>query len=207
MTLDRRTTHYHRTKKVMIQWSIVLIILIAVVYMAQPVKTPVSPSPFYPINSVSASEPEEYKVDDMSVYISEAVQEFLPKHKSESLMIMHCLAHRENGHAANRNCGDSGKACGPYQFHQPTWEGYRKLMIKEGKATEIGNRYDKKESARTTAWAISTSCYCPSNCFFKLSCVHISLLSAVTPVFPYVSSNILFLLLFYILYIALDHLV
>jgi len=157
MTLDRRTTHYHRTKKVMIQWSIVLIILIAVVYMAQPVKTPVSPSPFYPINSVSASEPEEYKVDDMSVYISEAVQEFLPKHKSESLMIMHCLAHRENGHAANRNCGDSGKACGPYQFHQPTWEGYRKLMIKEGKATEIGNRYDKKESARTTAWAISTN--------------------------------------------------
>lgn len=95
------------------------------------------------------------ETDDMSIYISQAVQEFLPTHKSESLMIMHCLAHRENGHAANRNCGDSGKACGPFQFHQPTWEGYRKLMIKEGKATEIGDRYDKKESARTTAWAIA----------------------------------------------------
>lgn len=93
----------------------------------------------------------------MSVYISQAVQEFLPKYKSESLMIMHCLAHRENGHAANRHCGDSGKACGPFQFHQPTWEGYRKLMIKAGLATEIGDRYDKKESARTTAWAISTN--------------------------------------------------
>lgn len=99
---------------------------------------------------------DKYEVDDMSVYISEAVQEFLPKYKSESLMIMHCLAHRENGHAANRNCGDSGKACGPFQFHQPTWESYRKIMIKAGLATEIGDRYDKKESARTTAWAIST---------------------------------------------------
>ena len=93
--------------------------------------------------------------DEMSIYISQAVQEFLPEHKSEALMIMHCLAHRENGHAANRNCGDSGKACGPFQFWQPTWEGMRKLMIKEGKATEIGDRYDKKESARTTAWALA----------------------------------------------------
>ena len=93
--------------------------------------------------------------DDMSVYISQAVQEFLPNNKSEGLMIMHCLAHRENGHAANKNCGDSGKACGPFQFWQPTWEGMRKLMIKEGKATEIGDRYDKLESARTTAWALA----------------------------------------------------
>lgn len=93
--------------------------------------------------------------DDMSVYISQAVQEFLPTHKSEGLMIMHCLAHRENGHAANRNCGDQGAACGPFQFHQGTFEGYRKLMIKEGLATEVSDRYNKLESARTTAWAIA----------------------------------------------------
>ncbi len=121
--------------------------------------------PFSPLGTMSVQAQEsavetivetpKYQADDMSVYISEAVQEFLPTHKSESLMIMHCLAHRENGHAANRNCGDSGKACGPFQFHQPTWEGYRKLMIKEGVATEMGDRYDKKESARTTAWAIA----------------------------------------------------
>lgn len=111
---------------------------------------------FTPMPTPSAT-PDPYRVDEMSVYISEAVQEFLPTHKSESLMIMHCLAHRENGHAANNHCGDSGKACGPFQFHQPTWEGYRKLMIKAGVATEIGDRYDKKESARTTAWAISTN--------------------------------------------------
>ncbi len=131
----------------------VLVILVAVVYMAQPVRTPISPSPFYPINIVSAS--EGHKIDDMSEYISLAVQEFLPTHKSESLMIMHCLAHRENGHAANRNCGDSGKACGPFQFHQETWNRMRKQMIKAGLATEIGDRYDKRESARTTAWAIA----------------------------------------------------
>lgn len=121
---------------------------IAEAHDIQPTSTP-TPTP--------SATPDPYKVDEMSVYISEAVQEFLPTHKSESLMIMHCLAHRENGHAANNHCGDSGKACGPFQFHQPTWEGYRKLMIKTGVATEIGDRYDKKESARTTAWAISTN--------------------------------------------------
>ncbi len=98
----------------------------------------------------------EFTTDDMSTYISQAVQEFLPAHQSESLMIMHCLAHRENSHAANRDCGDSGLACGPFQFHPETWAGYRKLMIKAGVATELSDRYDKKESARTTAWAIST---------------------------------------------------
>lgn len=99
--------------------------------------------------------PGKFVTDEMSSYISQAVQELLPTHKSESLMIMHCLAHRENGHAANNHCGDSGLACGPFQYHQETWVRMRKQMIKEGKATEIGDRYDKKESARTTAWAIN----------------------------------------------------
>ncbi len=94
--------------------------------------------------------------DDMSVYISQAVQEFLPKHKSEALMLMHCLAHRENGHAGNPNgFGDGGLAGGPYQFHQATWLRMRKQMIAQGVATEIGDRMDKNESTRTTAWAIA----------------------------------------------------
>lgn len=92
-----------------------------------------------------------------SLLIEQAVDEFLPTHKSEALMIMHCLAHRENGHGGNPSAhGDNGLAGGPFQFHQPTWDGYRKLMITEGLATEIGSRYDFKESARTTAWALST---------------------------------------------------
>jgi len=94
--------------------------------------------------------------DDMSIFISQAVQEFLPKHKSESLMLMHCLAHRENGHAGNPNgFGDGGLAGGPYQFHQATWLRMRKQMIAQGVATEIGDRMDKNESTRTTAWAIA----------------------------------------------------
>lgn len=94
--------------------------------------------------------------DDMSIYISQAVQEFLPKHKSEALMLMHCLAHRENGHAGNPNgFGDGGLAGGPYQFHQATWLRMRKQMIAQGVATEIGDRMDKNESTRTTAWAIA----------------------------------------------------
>lgn len=95
------------------------------------------------------------EIDEMSLFIDQAVNEFLPTHKSESLMIMHCLAHRENGHAANNKCGDSGLACGPFQFHEATWVRMRGQMIKAGLASEIGDRYDKKEAARTTAWAIS----------------------------------------------------
>lgn len=96
------------------------------------------------------------KEENESTMIHDAVMEFLPKRKSEALMIMHCLAHRENGHNGNPSAhGDGGKAGGPFQFHQPTWEGYRKEMIKAGVATEIGSRYDFKESSRTTAWAIA----------------------------------------------------
>ena len=83
------------------------------------------------------------------------LSEFLPEHKSESLMIMHCLAHRESGHASSDKCGDSGLACGPMQFHEDTWIRMRKQMIKQGKATEIGSRLDLKESIKTTAWAIN----------------------------------------------------
>jgi len=88
---------------------------------------------------------------DQSIFIDEAVQEFLPKHYSEALMIMHCLAHRENGHGGNPNAhGDNGLAGGPFQFHQATWNRMRKQM-----GEDQGSRYDFKEAARTTAWALS----------------------------------------------------
>lgn len=91
---------------------------------------------------------------NISSLIDDAVNEFLPNHKSESLMIMHCLAHRESGHGASNAHGDGGLAGGPFQFHEETWNRMRKQMIKQGYATEIGSRYDLKESIRTTAWAI-----------------------------------------------------
>jgi len=91
---------------------------------------------------------------NISSLIDDAVNEFLSDHKSESLMIMHCLAHRESGHGASNEHGDGGLAGGPFQFHEATWQRMRKQMIKQGKAIEIGSRYDLKESIRTTAWAI-----------------------------------------------------
>lgn len=85
-----------------------------------------------------------------SMYIEDAVNEFLPDHKSESLMIMHCLAHRESGHGASNAHGDNGLAGGPFQFHEATWTRMRKQM-----GEPLSTRYDFKESARTTAWAIA----------------------------------------------------
>ena len=131
-----------------------------ITWLYTPTQEPISPLVHAqempsPVPTMTPTPVKTYEPDDMSIYISEAVQEFLPTHKSESLMIMHCLAHRENGHAANRNCGDSGASCGPFQYKQETWNRMRRQMIKAGFATETGDRYDKKESARTTAWAIN----------------------------------------------------
>lgn len=96
------------------------------------------------------------KNQNVDTWIGNAVDEFLPDHASEARMIMHCLAHRENGHGANPAAhGDGGLAGGAFQFHQSTWEGMRAAMIKEGVAGDVGSRYDFKEAARTTAWAIA----------------------------------------------------
>ena len=91
---------------------------------------------------------------NISSLIEDAVNEFLPNRKSESLMIMHCLAHRESGHGASNAHGDGGLAGGPFQFHEATWQRMRNQMIKQGVASELSTRYDLKEAIRTTAWAI-----------------------------------------------------
>lgn len=93
--------------------------------------------------------------DTPSILIEQAVDEFLSDKKSESLMIMHCLAHREARHGESKAMGDNGLAGGPFQFHEATWIRMRKQMIDSGLSHEVGSRFDFKESARTTAWAIS----------------------------------------------------
>lgn len=99
------------------------------------------------------------KNENIDTWIGEAVDEFLPDHSSEARMIMHCLAHREAQHGKNGRendtHGDNGKAGGPFQFWEETWVRMRKQMIFQGVAKEIGSRYDFKEAARTTAWAIA----------------------------------------------------
>lgn len=96
------------------------------------------------------------RLEEISLDIASAVNEFIPeKRRSESLMIMHCLAHREAGHGASNAHGDNGKAGGPFQYWEDTWIRMRNAMIKEGVTTEISTRYDFKEAARTTAYAMS----------------------------------------------------
>jgi hypothetical protein len=64
--------------------------------------------------------------------------------------LLHCLLFNESGYGHNKGHGDSGLAGGPLQFHQSTWDSYRKLMKKDP-----GSRYDMEQAIETTAWAIS----------------------------------------------------
>ena len=114
----------------------------------QPTTTP-SPTPQLKVVEKVVF-PTATPTPDESELIDQAVNEFLPNHKSESLMIMHCLAHRESGHGASNAHGDNGLAGGPFQFHEATWERMRKQM-----GEPFSTRYDFKEAARTTAWAIA----------------------------------------------------
>ena len=90
------------------------------------------------------------------IYVGEFVDEYFsnPGQQSEVRMIMHCLLYRETKHDLSKGHGDGGLAGGPLQYHQPTWDGFRKIMIKKGLVNEVGSRYDIKESIRTTVWAI-----------------------------------------------------
>lgn len=104
---------------------------------------------------------EERMVESIDTWVGKYVDKYFEKNtqRSEVRMLMHCLLHRESGHQphdANGPHGDNGKAGGILQFHQPTWEGYRKLMIKDGLVGEIGSRYNPEQAIETTVWAIST---------------------------------------------------
>lgn len=116
--------------------------------------TLVSSPTLHPSASTKAiAQPKPKAVD---VYVSLAVDEFFtdPAQQSEVRMIMHCLLYRESHHAFSKAYGDGGLAGGPLQFHQLTWEAYRKSMIERGLAHAIGSRADLKEAIRTTVWAI-----------------------------------------------------
>lgn len=121
----------------------------------------VSPLPVQATTQILEVEKEVVidKNQNIDTWIGEAVDEFLPKRKSEARMIMHCLAFREAHHGElgkpEDKHGDGGLAGGPFQFHEATWNRMRNQMIQKGLAEGIGSRYDFKESARTTAWALA----------------------------------------------------
>jgi hypothetical protein len=75
--------------------------------------------------------------------------------KNRIKALLHYLLLREQNYGGSDNCGDSGKACGPLQFHEPTYIGYRKIMIQRGLVKEIGSRLLMANAIETAAWAIS----------------------------------------------------
>jgi hypothetical protein len=94
---------------------------------------------------------------NLDIWVDEAVSHYFtgdPVRQSEVKMIMHCLLHRETKHGLSKGHGDSGKAGGPLQFWNPTWDAYRKIMIARGEADKVGSRYNMKEAIWTTVWAI-----------------------------------------------------
>jgi hypothetical protein len=68
---------------------------------------------------------------------------------------LHFLLYKESKYGVDTGCGDSGKACGPLQFHEATWYSYRQIMLDRGLIEEIGDRYNMEQAIETTAWAIS----------------------------------------------------
>ena len=93
---------------------------------------------------------------DIDRMVESAVEEFGtgPDDKSHLKYQLHCLLYFESKHWNARTCGDNQLACGPLQYHQPTWVGFRKIMIKRGLASDVNDRFNLNEAIRTTAWAI-----------------------------------------------------
>lgn len=67
----------------------------------------------------------------------------------------HCLLYKETGYGSNKGFGDGGKAGGILQFHEPTYIGFRKIMMAQGLVKEIGSRMNQKDAIETTMWAIA----------------------------------------------------
>lgn len=74
---------------------------------------------------------------------------------SELKAVLHCLLYFESKHTAADGHGDNGKAGGPFQFWEDTYNGYRRIMIKAELTDHIGSRYDLEDATETTAWALT----------------------------------------------------
>jgi hypothetical protein len=121
----------------------------------------ISPPEIKPVPPVEIKVQEIQAVEEdyfiqVDRWVSKYVDEFFStkSQRSEMRMIMHCLLNRESKHNGDTGRGDGGLAIGILQFHQETWNGYRKLMIKEGLTETIGSPLNNDQAIRTTVWAI-----------------------------------------------------
>lgn len=157
--MDKRTRHYHRTKKVIRQWLIVLTVLIAVVYISQPVQTPVSPCPdtgcvLPTVPKVEATEPIVEPPKIKSKVPANPHQGAVDQYANQygvSSELMNCILFKEssfNPSAKNKNSSATGMA----QFIKGTWTSFRTRM---GEDANLDLRLDARESIKTLAWALS----------------------------------------------------
>jgi hypothetical protein len=108
-------------------------------------------------------EPTTQPPDDIQMtdyWVQKYVDKYFKTHYGRSRMraTMQCLLNKESQHTfmdADDHHGDSGKAGGILQYHEPTWTGFRKIMIERGLVTEIGSRYNPEQAIETTVWALS----------------------------------------------------
>ena len=159
--MDKRTRHYHRTKKVITQWMFIWVLIIVVVYMAQPVREPLSPCPdtgcttTY-IEKVKAVEPivETPKPVKKTVIPPNPHQGAVDQYANQygvSSELMNCILFKEssfNPSAKNKNSSATGMA----QFIKSTWTSFRTRM---GEDANLDLRLDARESIKTLAWALS----------------------------------------------------
>ena len=113
--VDKRYSTYRNSRKIITQWLIVLTVIIAVVYMSQPVQTPVSPCPesgcvLPTVPKVEAAEPvlETYNAPS---YIVDLIIKYFGDEAQNALKIVGtCENGKWNPTAVNHNRNGSWDA-------------------------------------------------------------------------------------------------
>jgi hypothetical protein len=123
--------------------------------------TVVAAPPISPVATDNMTEPPvtptpitKKSVDDMVVASAEKYGKS-DEDINRLRVTLHFHLFKESRYGAVKRCGDSGRACGPLQFWAETFTAYRRVMIAQGHAREIGSRLDLETAIDTTAWALA----------------------------------------------------
>jgi hypothetical protein len=106
------------------------------------------------VPKVQAAESEGEKID---AWVHKYAMKYgkTPWAQNRTKALLHFLLLREQNYGGSQNCGDSGKACGPLQFHEATYKEYRTIMMDDYLVTNLGSRLDMENAIETAAWAIN----------------------------------------------------
>ena len=155
--MDKRTRHYHRTKKVIRQWLIVLTIVIAVVYISQPVKTPISPCPESGCVLPTVPKVEAVEPIKQPQTIEEKIRSAFPEDPDMAVKVAFCESSL-NPNAKHTNSSASGL----FQIVKGTWNGYKCGDNKFDPDQNIAcarKIYLRNGWGSTASWAASKPCW------------------------------------------------